>query len=89
MCYLPYITVRVRIGFFLHVTHGQELSRDPDSPSRDPAMNPVTASETFHVGQFLADNVGIVATCSDMSPTFPTKGVIVLLLGNLQIYPGI
>ena len=42
-------------------------------PTRDPAMNPVTASATFHVGQFLEDIVGVATTRGDMSATFPTK----------------
>ena len=42
-------------------------------PTRDPAMNPVTASATFHVGQFLEDIVGVATTRGDMSGTFPTK----------------
>ena len=41
--------------------------------TRDPAMNPVTASVTFDIGGYLAKNVGIVVTCADMLPTFPTK----------------
>ncbi len=41
--------------------------------TRDPAMNLVTASVTFNMGRFLADNVGIVVTHADMLPTFPTK----------------
>ena len=36
-------------------------------------MNPVTASATFHVGQFLEDIVGVATTRGDMSATFPTK----------------
>ena len=36
-------------------------------------MNPVTASATFHVGQFLEDIVGVARTRGDMSVTFPTK----------------
>jgi hypothetical protein len=42
-------------------------------PTRDPAVNPVTALATFHVGQFLEDIVGVVTTRGDMSATFPTK----------------
>ena len=42
-------------------------------PTRDPAMNPVMALATFHVGQFLEDIVGVAATRGDMSATFPTK----------------
>ena len=38
-------------------------------------MNPVTASATFHVGQFLEDIVGVATTRGDMSATFPTKVV--------------
>ena len=45
-------------------------------PTRDPAMNPVTASATFHVGQFLEDIVGVATTRGDMSATFPTKDTI-------------
>ena len=48
-------------------------------PTRDPAMNPVTASATFHVGQFLEDIVGVATTRGDMSATFPTKLVQSLL----------
>jgi hypothetical protein len=36
-------------------------------------MNPVTASVTFHAGQFLEDIVGVATTRGDMSATFPTK----------------
>jgi hypothetical protein len=36
-------------------------------------MNPVTASATFHIGQFLEDIVGVATTRGDMSATFPTK----------------
>jgi hypothetical protein len=36
-------------------------------------MNPVTASATFRVGQFLEDIVGVATTRGDMSATFPTK----------------
>ena len=43
-------------------------------------MNPVTASATCHVGQFLEDIVGVATTRGDMSATFPTK-VVVLEVG--------
>ena len=42
-------------------------------PTHDPAMNSVTVLTTFGVSQFLADNVGIMATNADILPTFPTK----------------
>ncbi len=42
-------------------------------PTRDPAMNSVTALATFGVGRILADNVGVAATRADVSPIFPTK----------------
>ena len=58
---------------FLHLSHEHEPTRDSGSPTRDPAMNSVIALATFDVCQFLADNVGVVLTCPDMSPTFPTK----------------
>ena len=44
--------------------------------THDPAMNPVTASVTFGVNQFLADNVDIAATRANMLPTFPTKAIL-------------
>ena len=58
---------------FLQLSRAHEPTRDPGSPTRDPAMNSVTVSATFDVGRFLADNVGVVPTRADMSPTFPTK----------------
>lgn len=36
-------------------------------------MNPVTASETFDVGRFSANNVGIMVTHANILPTFQTK----------------
>ncbi len=36
-------------------------------------MNPVMALATFDIGQFLADNVSVMATHANMPPTFPTK----------------
>ena len=42
-------------------------------PTHDPVMNPVMASVTFGIRQFLADNVGVVRTRSNMLLTFPTK----------------
>ena len=45
-------------------------------PTHDPAMNPVTTLVTFGVSQFLADNVGMAATCADMSPKFPTNSAM-------------
>ena len=58
---------------FLQLSQAHEPTRDPGSPTCDPAMNSVTVSATFDIGRFLADNVGVVPTCADMSPTFPTK----------------
>ena len=58
---------------FLHLSHEHEPTRDPGSQTHDPAMNSVTALATFDVSQFLADDVGVVPTRPDMSPTFPTK----------------
>ena len=58
---------------FLQLSRAHEPTRDPGSPTRDPAMNSVTVSATFDVGRFLADNVGVAPTRPDMSPTFPTK----------------
>jgi hypothetical protein len=58
---------------FLHLSHEHKPTRDPGSLTRDPAMNSVTASATFDVGRFLADNVGVAPTRRDMSQTFPTK----------------
>jgi len=58
---------------FLQLSQAHKPTRDPGSPTRDPAMNSVTVSATFDIGRFLADNVGVVPTCADMSPTFPTK----------------
>ncbi len=73
MCYLPNITVTVRLVFFLHLSHGHEPTHDPGFLSHDPAPNPVTALATFDISQFLADNVSIMVTRADMLPTFPTK----------------
>ena len=58
---------------FLHLNHKHEPTHDPGLPTHDPAMNPVRASTTFDAGQFLANNVGIMATHADMLPKFPTK----------------
>ena len=58
---------------FLHLSHEHKPTRDPGSPAHGPAMNSVTVSATFDVGRFLANNVGVVPTRADMSPTFPTK----------------
>jgi hypothetical protein len=58
---------------FLHLSHGHEQTHDQGSLTHDPAMNSVIALATFDVSQFLADNVGIMLTWPDTSPTFPTK----------------
>ena len=70
---------------FLHLCHEHEPTRDPGSPTRDPAMNSVTALATFDVGRFLADNVGVAPTRRDMSPTFPTKLTHSLLLTSKNL----
>ena len=36
-------------------------------------QNPVRASATFDISQFLGNNVGIMVTCAEMLPTFPHK----------------
>ncbi len=84
MCYLPNVTVTVRLVFFLHLSHGHEPTHDPGFPTHDPATNPVTGLETFHVGQILAENVGVIVTFPDMSPTFPTRWIGVTT-ASLQI----
>jgi len=61
------------MGASLHLSHEHEPTHDPGSPTCDPAMNSVTASATFDVGRFIADNVDVAPTHPDMSPTFPTK----------------
>ena len=52
---------------------GKKMLSKLSRPTRDPAMNPVTVSTTFHIGQFLEDIVGVAMTRGDMSATFPTK----------------
>ncbi len=45
---------------------GKKMQVKLSRPTRDPAMNPVTALATFGIGRILAANVGIVVTCADV-----------------------